>query len=212
MVRGTLARRWQTPAGGGQAMIEPETRHDRRWTMSRIEPYRSWLALEERAASEPNELHRRLITEVRNHMEFEIRGELDSLMDTLIEHPVYHFYNATPLVLDGYEAVRTFYENLFASGGNQFEMVLERIVVDDGAVVTAGRVKQVYTGKMATAMGFAEVGGKPVTHDDLILSTSQLITVWPAGRYGKLVGEDVYLVSRAAERIQESDLPDYFRR
>jgi hypothetical protein len=179
-----------------------------------IDPHRSWLALEARAGQEANERHRALILEVRDHVAHEIRGELEPLMGTLIAEPVYHFWSENPFVLEGQAAVRGFYENMFAVGGNQFQVVVDRIVVDDGGVVTEGQVKQVYLGPQVVAMGLTELDGTPIGEDDLILTTTQLITVWPAGAGGKLVGEDIYLAHsplRHARRIRRDGLPDYYR-
>lgn len=182
--------------------------------MPLIDPHESWLALEARAEKEANALHRALITEVRNHMEFEIKGDLEPLMGTLIAEPVYHFWNDNPFVLEGQAAVRGFYENMIAAGSNQFQVVVDRIFVDDGGVITEGQVKQIYRGAAVTAMGIAELDGAPVTDADLILTTTQLLTVWPAGEGAKLVGEDIYFGHNPflkAQRISESDLPDYYR-
>jgi hypothetical protein len=184
--------------------------------MSRIEidPYRSWLPLEARAEHETNELHRALILEVRDHMKHEIRGDLEPLMATLIAEPVYHFWGDNPFVLEGRAAVRGFYENLIATGGNQFQVVVDRIVADDGGVITEGQVKQVYRGSQVVAMGLRELDGTAIADDDLILTTTQLITVWPAGAAAKLVGEDIYFGHsplRNARRIRPESLPDYYR-
>ncbi|MEM8768407.1 MAG: nuclear transport factor 2 family protein [Pseudomonadota bacterium] len=181
--------------------------------MALIEPHASWQPLEARAATTDNALHRQLLTEVARHMAHEIRGEIDALMDTLIAEPVYHFWNENPFVLEGAAAVRGFYENMIAGGGNQFEVVVERIFVDDGGVVTEGQVRQVYGGAAVQAMGLKELDGAPLSDDDLLLTTTQLITVWPAGEGAKLVGEDIYFGHSPllnARRITEDDLPDYY--
>ena len=182
--------------------------------MSLIEPFASWLPLEARAAEEPEGPGRTLLELVRAHMEHEIRGEIEPLMATLTDAPVYHFWNETPSVLEGHDQVRGFYQGMIASGTNQFEVVVERIVVDPGAVITEGRVKQVYTGVMAAAMGLAELDGTPLAADELVLTTTQLITVWPAAADGKLLGEDIYFGHsplRNVVRITPADLPDYYR-
>ena len=182
--------------------------------MSAIDPYQSWLALEARAAETDNTLHRQLLTEVRNHMEFEIKGDLGPLMDTLIAEPIYHFWRDEPFTLEGAAAVRGFYENMIASKTNQFQVVCERIFVDDGGVITEGQVKQIYSGPMVSAMGITELDGSPVAEEDLILTTTQLLTVWPAGAGAKLVGEDIYFGHNPflnARRISAEDLPDYYQ-
>jgi hypothetical protein len=181
--------------------------------MNVIEPHDSWLALEARAASTENPLHKQLLTEVRDHMAFEIKGDLEPLMGTLIAEPLYHFWRDEPFTLEGAAAVRGFYENMMASKANQFQVVTDRIFVDDAGVITEGQVKQVYRGPMVTAMGIDELDGARVSEDDLILTTTQLLTVWPAGEGAKLVGEDIYFGHNPflhARRISRSDLPDYY--
>ncbi len=182
--------------------------------MAKIEPHRSWLPLEARAEEESNPRRRGLLRQVRDHMELEITGQLEPLMATLTDSPVYHFWGATPSTLEGRDAVRAFYSDMFARGGQQFEVVIERIVVDDQAVVTEGRVKQVYKGVVLRAMGMTNVAGAPVADDDLVLTDTQLVTVWPADAEGRLVGEDIYFGHDPflnAEHIGPGDLPDGYR-
>jgi len=182
--------------------------------MAKINPHHSWLPLEARAAEESNARRKGLLTEVRNHMEYEIKGQLEPLMGTLTASPVYHFWGSQPSVLEGYDAVKAFYTDMMTRGGQQFEVVVERIVVDDGAVITEGQVKQVYKGEALIAMGMSELNGQPVSAGDLVLTTTQLVTVWPADSQGKLVGEDIYFGHDPflrAEKITPADLPDYYQ-
>jgi hypothetical protein len=147
-------------------------------------------------------------------VEYEIKGLLDPLMGTLTASPVYHFWGSEPSVLEGHEAVRAFYSDMIARGGNQFEVVVDRIVVDDDAVITEGQVKQVYQGEALIAMGMAELNGEPLANGELVLTTAQLITVWPGDPDGKLIGEDIYFGHdpfRRAEKISPEDLPGYYR-
>ena len=61
---------------------------------------------------------------------------------------------------------------------------------------------------------FQVAGFEIVLADDLILTTTQLITVWPAAADGRLFGEDIYFGHnpfRNAERISAADLPDYYQ-
>ena len=105
--------------------------------MNKIEPHRSWLALEERAAQETNPRHKQLLTEVRNHMEHEIKGELDPLMATLTAEPIYHFWGNDPSIIQGYDAVKGFYQAMMATGGQQFEVVVEPLDGPADLVMTA---------------------------------------------------------------------------
>lgn len=182
--------------------------------MARINPHDSWLPIEQRAAAETNPRHKKLLTEVRNHMEYEITGQLDALMGTLTASPIYHFWGGEPAVIEGFDAVRGFYEDMMSRGGQQFEVVVERIVVDDDAVITEGKVKIVHKGETLLAMGKNELDGEPLDPKDLLLTTAQLVTVWPADADGKLIGEDIYFGHDPflhAEKISEADLPDYYR-
>ena len=180
-----------------------------------INPHNSWLALEERAAAEENPRRKALVTAVRNHMEYEIKGRLDPLMDTLTTHPIYHFWGqAEPSTIEGRDEVRAFYSGMFATGGQQFEVVVDKVVVSDNHVITEGQVKQVHKGASLAAMGIGEVDGEPVRDDDLFVATAQLVTLWPGDDEDKLVGEDIYFGSNAlseVRRVTKADLPPYYK-
>ncbi len=180
-----------------------------------INPHNSWLALEKRAAAERNPRRKALVTAVRDHMEHEIKGQLAPLMDTLTSHPIYHFWGqAEPSVIEGRDAVRAFYSGMFDTGGQQFEVVVDKVIVSDNHVITEGQVKQVQRGLVLTAMGIGEVDREPVQDDDLFLTTAQLVTLWPGDADAKLVGEDIYFGSNAfsdLRRITTTDLPPYYR-
>ena len=183
--------------------------------MPKIEPFANWLALEARAKTESDPRVRTLLTAVRDHMEYEIRGDLEPLMATLTAEPVYHFWNpAGSLKVEGRAAVRGLYTAMIAAGANQFELMVEKVVADRDNVVTEGRVKQVQTGAALLAASRTEVGGTPVKADDLFLTCARLVTLWPADAAGKLVGEDVYFGEDAlatSVRITCADLPPYHR-
>ena len=183
--------------------------------MTRFDPHSSWLKLRERAAETENPRHKKLLEEVANHMEAEINGRLEPLMATLTAEPVYHFWRVGPenMVLEGYDAVAGFYSNMFTTGGEQFQVVLDRIIVDDGGVITEGQVRQVYPAAALAMMGVTEVNGQPVDSHELWLSDAQLITVWPADPDAKLVGEDIYFGEdpmTTLTPIERSELPDYY--
>jgi len=181
--------------------------------MPKIDPHQSWVPLQARFETETSERARTLVKEVRDHMEFEIKGEIEPLMGTLTAEPVYHFW-AQGFELEGRDAVLGFYTGLIASGANQFEVVIDNIIADDNGVVTEGQVKQAYTGKEIKAMGRTELLGETVTDSDLFVTTTQLITVWPGAPDGKLVGEDIYFGGdpfASVEKITPDDLPDYYQ-
>lgn len=180
-----------------------------------IDPHRSWLPLEQAEAAEPNPRRAGLIREVRNHMEAEINGRLDELMATLTAEPVYHFWGrGEATVLEGAEAVRAFYGGMFSVGGEQFEVVVDKVIASDDHVVTEGQVKIVYRGADLAAQGVTEAAGKPIDDGALYLSCAQLVTVWPADADGKLIGEDIYFGEdpmSTLTRIETDQLPPYFK-
>ena len=179
-----------------------------------IDPHQSWLALEDAAAAHPDAVASALIRMVGVHMEAEIKGQIDNLMATLTEHPVYHFWgNGEPMVLEGREAVEGFYLGMFASKGQQFQVVTNQVTADANHVVTEGQVKQVYKGEALIAQGVTEAAGAATDPSALYLSNAQLITVWPADGDGKLVGEDIYFgvnPMTTLTTITEDKLPDYY--
>ena len=180
-----------------------------------FDPHSSWAPLRERAENTNNPKHKNLLNEVANHMEAEIQGRHEALMATLIEEPIYHFWRVGEhnMVLQGRSAVSEFYANMFANNGQQFFVVIERIIVDDGGVITEGKVRQIYQRDALLEMGVSTVGGQSIADHELWLSNTQLMTVWPAGEKGKLIGEDIYFGEEAMQTLspyQRSDLPDYF--
>ena len=102
-------------------------------TTLKIDPHKSWIPLREKADEISNEKHKILLNEVANHMEAEIKGQLDPLMNTLTAEPVYHFWRVSDvnMILNGYEEVSSFYSNMFQNGGEQFEVVTKRIIVNN---------------------------------------------------------------------------------
>ena len=140
---------------------------------------------------------------------------MNQIRPTLTPEPVYHFWNpAGSFTLRGREAVTGFYSNMIAGGGNQFEVIVEKIVADRGSVITEGQVKQVQRGKALLAAGRTTAGGAVVAPDELFLTCAQLITVWPGDPDGKLVGEDIYFGEDAlatARKISREELPAGFR-
>lgn len=183
--------------------------------MNTFDPHASWLPLQEKATSTTNPLHKTLLTEVANHMAAEIQAQHAPLMATLTAHPVYHFWRVGPtnMVLDGYDAVSGFYQQMFANNGQQFHVVLDRIVVDDSGVITEGQVKQVYQREALLEQGITQGKTAAIESSALWLSNAQLITVWPHDGNGKLVGEDIYFGEDAMTTLTpfaEADLPGYY--
>ncbi len=183
--------------------------------MYEIEPHASWLPLAEAVQNETDPRRRTLIQAVRDHMEAEITGNLDALMDTLTAEPIYHFWgNGEPMVLQGREQVRGFYGGMMAVGGEQFEVVVARVIAGSDHVVTEGQVKQVNSAESVLAAGVTEVNGVPVSEHELWLSNAQLVTIWPGDADGKLIGEDIYFGQSpysTLKPISREQIPPYYK-
>jgi len=161
-----------------------------------FDPESSWQRIEARMEAESDPVCRALLAQVRDHMRAEIGGELEPLMDTLVSEPRYHFRSSGP---DGgpkdRAAVRSFYEAMIAGGGNRFHFDIERIFVDPGGVVTEGKMRQAISGEALVAMGVEQLDDLPVDASGSYLSETHILTVWPAGDDGRLVGEDIFFGS-----------------
>lgn len=161
-----------------------------------FDPERTWKPLEARIKAEQNPRCRGLLEQVRDHMRAEIRGEFDPLMATLIEDPQYHLWGIGEEVgPKGLAAVSQFYQNMIASGGNRFEFSVERIVADETGVVTEGKMRTVTPGTDLLARGMTEMAGETIDPKADYMSEWQILTVWPGGEGGRLIGEDIYFGS-----------------
>jgi hypothetical protein len=161
-----------------------------------FDPRRTWAAVEARLETEADPARRALLEQVRDHMKSEVEGDLDKLMATLVDDPCYHFWgvgeDGGP---KGHEAVESFYRSMIETGGNRFHFEVDRIFADTDGVVTEGRMRQPMAGAIVAASGVGEVGGEPVDPEATYLAEWQILTVWPAGPDGRLVGEDIYFGS-----------------
>jgi hypothetical protein len=170
----------------------------------KVDPTRTWAAVEAAYEAETNPRHKALLKEVRDHMKTEVCGDIEGLMATLTAEPQYHIWGQGPdRGPKGRLAVRAFYEMLIGSGGNLFEFNIEKIVVDDTAVVTEGRLRNTHAGSVLLAAGVTQVNGEPVDAEARYVSNAQLLTVWPADPDGKLIGEDIYFGTNPFDQLEK---------
>ncbi len=167
-----------------------------------FDPERTWLAVEARMEQEEDPIVKALLGQVRDHMRSEIRGEFDALMATLVDEPQYHLWGLpTEGGPKGREAVASFYRDMFEGGGNRFHFEVERVFADRAGVVTEGAMRQPMAGTILAASGVTEVSGEPLDLEASYLAVWQLLTVWPAGEGGRLLGEDIYFGSPPMARL-----------
>jgi hypothetical protein len=121
----------------------------------RIQPKRSFEAVDMLLERTENPAHRVMLENFRAHMRAEISCDLDSIMNTMTAAPVYHSYGAP---VDGgpkdREQTRAFYLSIFDAGSNVIELEVDRLSVDDWGIVGDGTIHIIYPGKGVSAMGF----------------------------------------------------------
>jgi hypothetical protein len=128
---------------------------------------------------------------VARHVVAEIAGDIDVLMATLVDEPVYGIWGSSGSVGPvGARQVREHYEQLVASGKNRLEYHLSRVVVDADAVVTDGEFRFAYRGDdVETATAGVDV-------DAWYLVAYQCLVVWPIAADGRIAGEEIYTGER----------------
>src|SRR5690606_39005311 len=106
---------WYGPFG--EPVADPEGDNQ-----MKIDPQRSAAWLDAWIAKEPNPRHRAIAENYKTHLISEVTGDLDRIMATLVNEPVYHFHvPATPMGETGPKnraEVQAFYEGMFKARVN----------------------------------------------------------------------------------------------
>jgi hypothetical protein len=108
-----------------------------------------------RIAATANPRHRALLQNFREHLVAELAGDVDAIMETQCASPQYHFYGsgAGDFGPKGFDAVRGFYQNIFALGYNKLRYDIDRFIIDDGGLFHEGQMHIVFPGSALRAMG-----------------------------------------------------------
>jgi hypothetical protein len=176
-----------------------------------IDPTKTFRLLEERIAKTTNPRHLLMLKRLLDHAMGEAMLDLDLVMSTLSPNPRYIAWGApedmSPV---GRQGVRRFYEETIVKGGQWFlELDMDRIVVDDDAIVTEGLMRALYYGADAALRGF------PVDdHDGFYLLTLRMLIVWPFDAEGFIKGEETYSAITTPDfftNIEKSEVPQKFR-
>ena len=137
---------------------------------------------------------RLLLENVRNHMRAELREQLEPVMATLIDDPIYHFHGMPGFeTLQGRKAVEDYYRSMFSSGRMNAEFRVERIAVDRDTIVTEGT--------MISLSGSEETGSISDKGGMTTIVRTPLLVVWPAAADGRLIGENIYLGTARYENL-----------
>jgi hypothetical protein len=165
--------------------------------MTKLDPLvdseRGWQSMNKFIAMQTNPKHKALMEMVQEHMRTEVRGDHAGLMATLVDQPQYHMWGGpADTGPKGRQDVSDFYQAMFDNNGQGFEFEIRRVIVDDNGVVTEGVLRTSVPGSGVIAAGVEELEGEPIDSEGTYVNEGQLLTVWPAGADGKLVGEDIY--------------------
>jgi limonene-1,2-epoxide hydrolase len=153
----------------------------------------SWQMIADRLEAETDPRRKALLAVVAEHVEAEVRGDVDALMQTLVDDPQYHFYGAQGTDgPKGHDNVIAHYNGLNAAGMNRLEFDVFRVVVDDDHVITEGWFRHAVPPMIAEML----TGTKPEhgygMPPEWYLVEYLCLVVWPATPEGKLIGEDIY--------------------
>jgi hypothetical protein len=166
----------------------------------------NWRLLDELLEQESNPNKQHMLSQIKLHMQTETGGDLAALMDTVTTEPIYHQWAA-----DGSESgpktradLEEFYTGLIASGANQFEYDIERVVVGEDCVVTEGDIRIPFAGSMLKSMG------QDVDEEGRYATSGRCVTFWPFDADGKIIGEDIYTMGGFDfEKTTKVEVTDY---
>jgi hypothetical protein len=177
-----------------------------------FDPTRTYTGYDDRIAATTDPRHRRMLEIVRDHAKAEVERSLDGLMATLVAEPEYHFWvQGRDMGPKGDAAVRAYYTDFVLSGGAVLESIIERLIVDDGAVVQDSYIRNLVPIGVARRRGYAIPDGI-----DHVMVTYRNCVLWPFDDGDEstclLLGEDSYtpLDLEAWEAVADADLPDYY--
>ena len=136
-------------------------------------------------------------------MKAEAALDLDRLMATVSPKAHYHaFGSASPRMNpEGKEAVRQFYVDFAASGAYRLELDVDRLIVDNHAILTEGIMRMAYPGKTLAAMGH-----KVDDPDAFYMYETRMAIVWPMDEDGLVIGEDSYVGGDGFAGIEQRKL------
>jgi hypothetical protein len=178
-----------------------------------FDPNHGWHNLQARLDTAKGTRLRQVLGVVRDHLYAEATGDFDMLLGTLSADPQYHFWSSSSPFAGGpkgLDAVIAHYRGVYEDNRQLVDWDIDRIVADDGCVVTEGRYRQLYPGWALTSKGVA------VDDPNAVYEVrAQLLILWPVDADGKLTGEDAYGDGSMFDldhvrKLDRSDVPEAF--
>jgi hypothetical protein len=173
--------------------------------MMRIRPLRGIHAINELLGVTENPYHRRLLENFREHAVAEIAGDIERIMATMTQHPIYHAYDNSDASADsdedfvfvnGRDETRALYEEFIESGRHIHELDTRRLAVSDWGIVGDGYMYMTEQGSSLVAQGVTGVQG-----DDTYIAASRFAYFLPYEQ-GLMAGEDIYRPASSVRYLQ----------
>src|SRR5262249_35070418 len=150
---------------------------------------------------------------LRNHLKAEATGDQALLLSTCAPDPQYHYWrDGVDHGPKGWDAISHYYAGLWEEHRWVVEYDIQRIIVDDDAIMTEGPYKQIYPGWALRNRGL------DVDDPDAAYMISQrLVIIYPFDENGLMVGEDPYNDGNAMQldrirKLTPDEIPEpYFR-
>jgi hypothetical protein len=173
----------------------------------KLNPNNTWRLVQQRMEAETDPVVRRNLELVCQHMQAEARGDIEGVVATLCDKPVYKVHNRPDDVAmnpaGDKDAVRAFYDlTIIQTGAHQLELDCDRVVADRESVMTEGTMRIAYPGATVAAMG-VEVDDV----DAYYLYEARMNIVWPVDpESAMLVGEETWTATDGMEGIANRKL------
>jgi hypothetical protein len=178
-----------------------------------IDPYKTWLTLDERLKTEKNPLHRAQLEKIIHHMKGEALGDIDQILTTVSPKASYISYDnpeGPPRVFKGHEGIREFYDQMLSAVSVNLEFFVDRLVVDDYCVITEGANKSAMRGSVLSSLGI------PVDDPNAYyLTEGRTLVVWPFDKDGMILGEHIFrgsslpLTEAAKRKLRPEEIGTY---
>lgn len=168
--------------------------------MKTVDSRNNWRHIDELLETETDDWRRHMLGQLKEHIQAECGSDLDALLKTMSDNPVFHIWTATedngP---KGFDALKEFYGGLIASGSNRFEYAVERIVIGDDTLVTEGQLYTPFSGAMLKQMGLPNID-----ETKMYATKGRTVTFWPFEKdTGKIIGEDIYSITTDFAEAEE---------
>jgi hypothetical protein len=166
-----------------------------------------------KAATLSSDRQRRMIEVYIEHGIAETAGELDRLMATMSEDVAFHIWIAgQDIGPKGRDAVRDMYRHMFeVTHMHYFEMDIQRMTIDDDAIVKEFTQRRIFPGFNLQSGPFADALRARGEEPDLAghyFSEGRLIVTLPFNAACEMLGEDAYTAgSPKLRKLGAGELP-----